>query len=117
MQLSILLLATDHVAAEALTAAEVPAVRLVANQEFSFRAGIEVTDVTQVKGLEFDYVILLDASSANYADTLESRHLLYIAATRAAHQLWITSVGTPSLILPAALQVREQEASQASASF
>jgi DNA helicase II / ATP-dependent DNA helicase PcrA len=99
--------------AEALSAAEVPAVRLVANQEFSFRAGIEVTDVTQVKGLEFDYVILLDVSTANYPETLESRHLLYIAATRAAHQLWITSVGPASSILPSALHSRERDSSAA----
>jgi len=89
--------------ARALTEAEVPGVRLVANQEFSFRAGIEVTDVTQVKGLEFDYAILLEATAANYPDTIESRHLLYIAATRAAHQLWLVSVGAPSPVLPASL--------------
>ncbi len=86
--------------AAALSEAEVPAVRLVANQEFSFRAGIEVTDVTQPKGLEFDYVILLDVSAVNYPDNLESRHLLHIGATRAAHQLWITAVGKPSPLLP-----------------
>jgi DNA helicase-2/ATP-dependent DNA helicase PcrA len=90
--------------AHALAEAEVPGVRLVANQEFSFRAGIEVTDVTQVKGLEFDYVVLLDVTAANYPETLESRHLLYIAATRAAHQLWLISVGTPSPVLPEALR-------------
>ncbi len=86
--------------AAALTDAEVPGVKLVANQEFSFRPGVEVTDVTQPKGLEFDYVILLDVSAVNYPDTLESRHLLHIAATRAAHQLWITAVGKPSPLLP-----------------
>jgi DNA helicase-2/ATP-dependent DNA helicase PcrA len=85
--------------AQDLVRAEVPGVRMVANQEFHFRAGIEVTDVTQVKGLEFDYVVLLDATAANYPDTLESRHLLHIAATRAAHQLWILSVGPSSPIL------------------
>jgi DNA helicase-2/ATP-dependent DNA helicase PcrA len=93
--------------AHALTDAEVPGVRLVANQEFSFKAGIEVTDVAQVKGLEFDYAILLDVTASNYPDTLESRHLLYIAATRAAHQLWLIAVGAPSPILSSALmQVR-----------
>ena len=89
--------------ARTLTRSEVPGIRLVANQEFSFRAGIEVTDVTQVKGLEFDYVILLDVTAGNYPTTLESRHLLHIAATRAAHQLWLVSVGPPSGLLPQAL--------------
>jgi len=87
--------------AEALTRAEVPGVRLVANQEFSFKPGIEVTDVTQVKGLEFDYVILLDVTASSYPDTLESRHMLYIGVTRAAHQLWLLSPGKPSALLPA----------------
>jgi DNA helicase-2/ATP-dependent DNA helicase PcrA len=86
--------------ASALTRAEVPGVRLVANQEFSFKPGIEVTDVTQVKGLEFDYVVLLDVTAANYPDTQESRHMLYIGATRSAHQLWLISPGRPSALLP-----------------
>ena len=89
--------------ASALTRAEVPGVRLVANQEFSFKPGIEVTDVTQVKGLEFDYVVLLDVTAANYPDTQESRHMLYIGATRSAHQLWLISPGRPSTLLPARL--------------
>ena len=86
--------------ARALRRSEVPNIRLVANQEFSFRAGIEVTDVGQVKGLEFDYVILMDVTPDNYPDTLESRHLLHIAATRAAHQLWLVSVGPASSLIP-----------------
>ena len=83
--------------------AELAGVRHVTNQEFSFRPGIEIAEATQVKGLEFDYVILLDVTTANYADTIENRHLLHIAATRAAHQLWLTAVGTPSLLLPRTL--------------
>ncbi|MCC6749038.1 MAG: ATP-binding domain-containing protein, partial [Deltaproteobacteria bacterium] len=89
--------------AQSLTQAEVPAVRLVRHQDFSFKAGIEVTDVAQVKGLEFDYVLLLDVTARNFPDSLESRHLLHIAATRAAHQLWLVSVGDPSPLLPATL--------------
>jgi len=50
--------------------------------------------------LEFDYVILTDVNAANYPDTLEARHLLHIAATRAAHQLWIIVTGDPSPLLP-----------------
>ena len=89
-----------RVYAAALSRADVPGVRLVANQEFSFKPGIEVTDVTQVKGLEFDYVVLLDVTAANYPGTEESRHMLYIGATRPAHQLWLVSPGTPSPLLP-----------------
>ena len=89
--------------ARALIRSEVPGIRLVADQEFCFKAGIEVTDVGQVKGLEFDYVILLDVTPNNYPASLESRHLLHIAATRAAHQLWLVSVGPVSPLIPAQL--------------
>ncbi len=86
-----------------LVTSEVPHLRRIAEQDFPFKAGIDVTDVRQVKGLEFDYVVLLEATRASYPVNDESRHLLHIAATRAAHQLWITSVGEPSEILPKAL--------------
>jgi ATP-dependent DNA helicase UvrD/PcrA len=88
---------------QALARAEVPSLRRVRRQDFAFAPGIDVTDVTQVKGLEFDYVVLLDATPANYPATVEARHLLHIGATRAAHQLWLIAVGTPSTLLPEAL--------------
>jgi DNA helicase-2/ATP-dependent DNA helicase PcrA len=88
---------------DALKRAEVPALRRVAEQDFSFRPGIDVTDVRQVKGLEFDYVILLDVTDSAYPSDDEARHLLHIAATRAAHQLWIVATGTPSTLLPESL--------------
>jgi DNA helicase-2/ATP-dependent DNA helicase PcrA len=86
--------------AKALRGADVAGVRLVEDQEFSFKPGIEVTTVADVKGLEFDYVILVDVSNATYPDNLESRHLLHIGATRAAHQLWMLAVGKPSPLVP-----------------
>ncbi len=95
--------AQARIYAEALKLAEVTNLRLVAQHDFSFRPGIEVTDVAQVKGLEFDYVVLLDVTAGNYPETMESRHLLHIAATRAAHQLWLLAVGTPSALLPQTL--------------
>jgi DNA helicase-2/ATP-dependent DNA helicase PcrA len=88
---------------QALTRAEVPSLRRVRRQDFPFVPGVDVTDVTQVKGLEFDYVVLLDVTPANYPPTVEARHLLHIGATRAAHQLWLVTLGTPSPILPESL--------------
>ncbi|MEM7606547.1 MAG: ATP-binding domain-containing protein, partial [Myxococcota bacterium] len=82
---------------------EVPNLRLIANQDYPFRPGIDVTDVRQVKGLEFDYVILVDVNATDYPPDDESRHLLHIAATRAAHQLWVISTATPSRLLPKSL--------------
>ena len=89
---------------EALSAAEVPGLRLVADQDFSFRPGIDVTDVKQTKGLEFDIVILLEANQESYPNSDHARRLLHVAMTRAAHQLWITYTGSPSPLLPAPLQ-------------
>jgi DNA helicase II / ATP-dependent DNA helicase PcrA len=85
---------------EGLRRADVPALRRVRAQDFAFRPGIEVTDVRQVKGLEFDYVLLVDVNANVYGRDDEARHLLHIGATRAAHQLWLIVTGTPSPLLP-----------------
>ena len=82
---------------------EVPNLRRVAEQDFPFRPGVDVTDVRQVKGLEFDYVIIVECNRATFPPDNESRHLLHIAATRGAHQLWVSSTGSPSILLPDAL--------------
>ena len=76
------------------------ATRLALDGAFDFQPGISVTCVAEVKGLEFDYVVVPDASAAHYPDTPESRRALYVAVTRAIHQLWLASVGTWSPILP-----------------
>ncbi len=81
---------------EGLSRAELPRLRRIRDGEFPFQAGIEVTEISQVKGLEFDYVVVLDVDSTNYPDTHAARRMLHVAATRAVHQLWMMSVGTPS---------------------
>ncbi len=86
--------------------AEVPYLRRVAEQDFSFKPGVDVTDVRQVKGLEFDYVVIVEASESSYPDDPEARHLLHIAATRAAHQLWLFAVGKVSPLIPQELRDR-----------
>jgi DNA helicase II / ATP-dependent DNA helicase PcrA len=75
---------------------DLPEARLVLDGDFSFRPGADITDVESVKGLEFDYVIVPDASATTYPATDESRRRLHVAVTRASHQLWIATVGTPS---------------------
>jgi DNA helicase-2/ATP-dependent DNA helicase PcrA len=89
---------------EGLATAEVPGVRLVADQDFCFRPGIDVTDVKQTKGLEFDIVVLLEANQESYPENDHARRMLHVAMTRAAHQLWITYTGAPSPLLPEALR-------------
>jgi DNA helicase-2/ATP-dependent DNA helicase PcrA len=82
-----------------LETGEVPRLRLVEHQDFTFAPGVEVTEIAQVKGLEFDYVILVEVSSTHFPDRAAARRLLHVGATRAVHQLWLTSVGTPSPII------------------
>jgi len=84
-----------------LARADLPRLRRIRDGEFPFKPGIEVTEVAQVKGLEFDYVIVLDVDAQNYPDTPAARRLLHVAATRAVHQLWMMSVGTPSPLVQA----------------
>ena len=79
-----------------LAQSEVPRLHRVERQDFRFAPGIEITEIEQVKGLEFDYVILVDVSEETYADDARTRRLLHVGATRAVHQLWLTSVGTPT---------------------
>jgi DNA helicase-2/ATP-dependent DNA helicase PcrA len=85
---------------EVLHMAEVPNLRRVRSYDFAFRPGVEVTEIRQVKGLEYDYVVLVDVNASSFPMDDEARYQLHIAATRAAHQLWIVSTGTPSPLLP-----------------
>lgn len=85
---------------EGLRKGELAHLRRIARQDFPFKPGIDVTDIRQVKGLEFDYVVLVEVSESSYPADDEARHLLHIGATRAAHQLWILATGKPSPLLP-----------------
>lgn len=80
-------------------------VRLVEGGRFSFKPGIDITSVQQVKGLEFDYVVIPDASDEIYPDDPTSRRMLHVAATRAIHQLWVLTTGRWSRLLPDAEDV------------
>jgi DNA helicase IV len=79
---------------------EMPEARLVQNGEFTFDAGVDVTEVEDAKGLEFDYVIIPDATVRAYPTTDDARRRLHVAITRASHQLWIAAGGVPSRLLP-----------------
>ncbi|HMG20291.1 MAG TPA: ATP-binding domain-containing protein [Kofleriaceae bacterium] len=88
---------------EGLRRAEVPALRRVRRDEFNFQPGVDVTDIAQVKGLEFDYVVMLDANASSYGRDDESRHLFHIGVTRAAHQLWLLVTDEPSPLVTEAI--------------
>jgi len=99
---SVAVIAHDHEEAQRVFSAlgRVPDVRLVLDGHFSFEPGIDVTDVDSAKGLEFDYVVVPDATSNAFPDTLDARRRLHVAVTRAAHQLWLIAGGKESPLLP-----------------
>ncbi|HZX97181.1 MAG TPA: UvrD-helicase domain-containing protein [Myxococcales bacterium] len=66
---------------------------------FTFGPGAQVTCVPEVKGLEFDHVVIPDVAAGRYADTLEARRALYVAATRASSQLLLATPSTPSPLI------------------
>jgi DNA helicase-2/ATP-dependent DNA helicase PcrA len=92
---------------DGLSRAEVPRVRRIAQQDFNWEAGVDVTDVRQTKGLEFDEVILLDTTATSYPASPQARHALYVAATRAAHQLWCVASDAPSTLVTTSLAETE----------
>jgi DNA helicase-2/ATP-dependent DNA helicase PcrA len=94
---------------ESLQRTDFAELRWVRNQDFSFTPGIEVTEIEQVKGLEFDYVILIEVSMGHFPDNPSARRLLHVGATRAIHQLWLTSIGTPSRLATAAIETTTKE--------
>ncbi|MDO9015353.1 MAG: ATP-binding domain-containing protein [Deltaproteobacteria bacterium] len=79
-------------------------VRLVRGGDFSFAAGVEVTCVQEVKGLEFDHVVVPDCDAGAYPEGHEGRRALYVAMTRASHQLVLTTAATWAPALRGALQ-------------
>jgi DNA helicase-2/ATP-dependent DNA helicase PcrA len=93
-----------------LVQSEVPRVHLVREQDFRFAPGIEISEIQQVKGLEFDYVILVDVDDANYKPSDATRRLLHVGATRAVHQLWVASIGrTSRVVREASDRARKEE--------
>ena len=101
---TVALIARDAEVADAyysgLKRSEVQDLRRVRQQEFSFQPGIDITDIYQVKGLEYDYIVALEITQRHYPVADEARHLLHVLATRAAHQLWLISTDTPSGLIP-----------------
>ncbi len=87
----------DHWA-ELLTRAGVADVRRADRGDFRFHPGVLVSNVHQVKGLEFDGVVLVDPAAFGSRDG----HLLHVAITRAAERLWVVLVGGPGRLLEGA---------------
>jgi DNA helicase-2/ATP-dependent DNA helicase PcrA len=77
-----------------------PRVRLGDATSFSFEEGVLVTDVRQVKGLEFFSVLLWNPSARAYSGDDLGRNLLYVAVTRAEENLSIVTWNRAATALP-----------------
>lgn len=75
-------------------------VRLWDEHSATFDEGIVVTEVTQVKGLEFANVVIWNPSARSYGRTQEDQNALYVAITRAEENLCIGTWGRISTLLP-----------------
>ena len=56
-----------------------------------FSKGVLVLNVSETKGLEFDCVLLWKPDLTGYHDNLKTAKLLYVAVTRALHELFIVN--------------------------
>ncbi len=66
--------------------------QLISPESETFVNGISITSIQMSKGLEFDAVIIPAVNNDNYSSEYD-RRLLYIACTRAMHQLSLTYTG------------------------
>ncbi len=78
---------------------DIPDLTLITGAEGEYGGGAMVVPAHLSKGLEFDAVLIADASAERYRDTLIDAKLLYVAMTRAMHVLDIHCVGEPSVLL------------------
>ena len=74
-------------------------VHLLTADSVSYAQGILITTVHMAKGLEFDRVLVPFADRKNYRNEID-KSMLYIACTRAMHELDITYSDKPSDFLP-----------------
>jgi DNA helicase II / ATP-dependent DNA helicase PcrA len=79
------------------------AVRGGHNQSFRFDPGITVTNLLQIKGLEFDAVIVVEPDAEAYPDDDQGRRWLYTVLTRAKDRLELVGLGDPTPLLQPAL--------------
>ncbi len=83
-------------------------IRLGDRDHFKFTPGITVTDVKQVKGLEFSHVLIFNPSEKMYSQSISlDRNLLYVAVTRASYRVDLICFEAPSLLIPSFVSIRD----------
>ena len=88
---------------------EIPDVHLLTARSSAFVQGVVVCAAHLAKGLEFDKVVVSNASDKNYTTQLD-RNLLYVACTRAMHELLVTHIGARTRFISEAAQYDEESA-------
>lgn len=78
-------------------------------EKAEFEAGVMVLPITYTKGLEFDAVLLWNPNQDDYPQDDEHVKQLYVAATRALHELAVYYCGKLSDILASPAPKREQQ--------
>lgn len=73
-------------------------VNLITPESSTFQNGVSVTSIQMAKGLEFDQVVIPDASHKTYCSDTD-RRLLYIACTRAMHKLTLLYTGEKTRLI------------------
>ncbi|MBT2557412.1 AAA family ATPase [Hymenobacter sp. ISL-91] len=86
---------TQHQAEQVQEALSAPNVHLLTDESSSFKEGVIITTAHLAKGLEFDEVVVPFAAARTYQTEVD-RSMLYVACTRAMHQLTLTYTGQPT---------------------
>ncbi|WP_460615461.1 HelD family protein [Hymenobacter seoulensis] len=89
---------TQRQAEQVYQALQAPGISLLTEESTKFKEGIIITTAHLAKGLEFDAVLVPFASARTFKTEVD-RSMLYVACTRAMHQLTLTYSGelTPFL--------------------
>ncbi|MCU5380950.1 UvrD-helicase domain-containing protein, partial [Bacillus cereus] len=74
-------------------------VTIFTDHDNEYSGGVVIMPVYLTKGLEFDGVVIFNASAHNYTLSDHDRKLLYVAMTRALHELYIICPQTMTKLL------------------
>jgi DNA helicase-2/ATP-dependent DNA helicase PcrA len=75
-------------------------VRIGHRDQFSFEPGVIISNIHQIKGLEFDAVALINPSEEFYpSKNIESRNMIYVGITRAQEDLLVIGNNSFSKVL------------------
>lgn len=75
-------------------------VSVITGKEKDYPGGVVLIPCYLAKGLEFDVVVIANASKDMYTESELDVKLLYVAMTRPLHELYIYSLGEKTKILP-----------------